>query len=105
MPWSLKRWWQGVGIATIAFELICLVVSPNPLSILLLPVGAVLIGGAFPIGWDAAVKTFDTTKEWSARFWGLMLGLFCLGILKLGLQLVWASFVVAFAVLDWKIGG
>ena len=95
MPWNPKKWWKGIALATLALELLCLAISPNPLSIGLIPVGMALFGGAAPVGYWGIQKALDPSKDGLGRGLGVLQALFCLGLAWSGIKLVWAAISVA----------
>ena len=101
MSWNPKKWWKVVVIATIALQLLCLAISPNPLSIMLIPVGMALFGGAAPVGYWGIQKALDPSKDGLGRGLGVFQALFCLGLTWSGIKLVWAAIAVAIAI--WRM--
>jgi hypothetical protein len=103
MPFRFKRWWKGIAIATLAFQLLCLVISPNPLSIMLIPVGTAVFGGSAPLVLFGFQDFLNTSKTALGRSLGLAQTLFCAGFAWFGIQAVWAAIVVSLALLGWKL--
>lgn len=103
MPWTLKRWWKWIAIAAAALLLLSLIISPNPLSFLLIPPGMGLLGLAGPSVLWGLQKVADTTKEPMSRLFGVFLTLFAFGIAKLGFDLAWAGVAVSIAIWSQKL--
>jgi hypothetical protein len=104
MHWNPKKWWKGIGLATLALELLCLAISPNPLSIGLIPVGTAIMGGSIPTGLDGIRRALDTSKDGLGRGLGIALALFCLGFAWFGFRLVGVSILASIVLLRWKLG-
>ena len=103
MPFKFKRWWKGIGLATLALELLCLVISPNPISVLLIPVGTAIFGGAAPLVLFGLQDFLNANKTALVRSLGLAPALFCAGLSWSGIRAVWAAIVVSLALLGWKL--
>jgi hypothetical protein len=103
MPFKFKRWWKGIAIATLAFQLLCLVISPNPVSIMLIPVGTAIFGGSAPLVLFGFQDFLNTNKTALGRSLGLAQALFCAGFAWFGIRAVWAAIVVSLALLGWKL--
>lgn len=105
MSWTIKRWWKTIGLVTLAFEVLCLAISPNILSIGLIPVGMLLVGLAGPSVLWGIEKVADTSKDGISRLGGVVATLFAFSIAKVGFDLVWAAIAVSLAVLGSKSPG
>lgn len=100
---TTKKWWAAVLVATLALEILCLAISPNPLSIVLIPVGTALVGGGVPTGLGGLRQAANDSLDSFPRLFGLAIALFCLGVAWVGLRLIFVAIVVALAVLGWKL--
>lgn len=103
MAFKFKRWWKGIGLATLALELLCLVISPNPISIGLIPVGTAIFGGAAPLVLFGLQDCFNANKTALGRSLGLAQALFCAGFAWFGIQAVGAAILTSLALLGWKL--
>lgn len=103
MPFKFKRWWKGIGLATLALELLCLVISPNPISIMLIPVGTAIFGGAAPLVLFGFQDFITPHKSSLSRTLGLAQALFCAGLAWSGIQAAWAAILTSLALLGWKL--
>lgn len=103
MSFRFKRWWKGIAMATLAFQLLCLVISPNPLSIMLILVGTAIFGGSAPLVLFGFQDFLNTSKTALGRSLGLAQSLLCAGFAWFGIQAVWAAIVVSLALLGWKL--
>ena len=104
MPFRFKRWWKGIAAATLAFQLLCLVISPNPLSIMLIPVGTAIFGGSAPLVLFGFQDFLNTSKTALGRSLGLAQTLFCAGFAWFGFRLVGVSILASIVLLRWKLG-
>ena len=100
MAFKFKRWWRGIGLATLALELLCLAISPNPISILLIPLGTALFGGAAPILLFEIRDAMDTRKDELLRFVALGKALSCLGFAITGASMVAGAIAVALFIMS-----